>query len=146
MIKYIILLSALYAVTLFAQDSDENNKNIFDESFDLLSLDDDDIVVRQRKNGDKIPSSELKDISTTMQGYRLQIYTSINRDVAIDAQKTAERTFRNEKVYLVYETPNYKIRVGDCKTRFEAEDLLVIVYQKGYRDAWIVKTLIIKEP
>jgi hypothetical protein len=57
---------------------------------------------------------------TTQPGYRLQIYFGNQRMKANDAKTNFLMKFPDENVYLIYQHPNYKVRVGDFKTRLEA--------------------------
>lgn len=69
--------------------------------------------------------------------YRIQIYSG-NRVGAEKAKLGFENKFAEFKSSLVYETPNYKIWVGNFKTRLEADRALVDV-QKEFPSAFIFK-------
>jgi hypothetical protein len=73
-----------------------------------------------------------------IQGYRIQIFSSSNIDDANAAKKGAEAKFPNDSVYIVFDTPVYKVRVGDFVNRYDASQRLPEFVDKGYRDAWIV--------
>ena len=45
-------------------------------------------------------------------------------------------------VYLEYDAPYYKVRVGDCPTEWQGEELLQLARRLGYPDAWLVHTII----
>jgi hypothetical protein len=45
-----------------------------------------------------------------------------------------------EKIYLIFESPNYKVRVGDCRSFDEAKLLKQEVIDSGFPEAWIVKS------
>ena len=47
-----------------------------------------------------------------------------------------------EKIYIKFELPNYKLRVGNFDSRKKAEAYRNKVIQLGYRSAWVVPTLI----
>ena len=76
-----------------------------------------------------------------VQGYRVQVFVSSNRENAQKIKVEAEEIFP-ERVYVPYDAPYYKVRVGDCLTRREAELLLEKAVRHGYRDAWVVRTLV----
>lgn len=57
---------------------------------------------------------------TTQPGYRVQIYFGNRRVQADDAKANFLKKYPDEDVYLIYQQPNYKVRVGDFKTRLEA--------------------------
>ena len=61
-----------------------------------------------------------------VKGYRVQIYSSAgngSRENATHDQIRFLSTYSNINAYSVWEQPNWKVRVGDCRTRFEAEKL-----------------------
>ena len=74
----------------------------------------------------------------TMPGYRVQIYFGSDRTKANEVKTDFLQLFPNEGAYLVYQQPNFKIRVGDYKTRLEAMKFLKEV-QSLYSAAFIVK-------
>ena len=49
---------------------------------------------------------------------------------------------KQEKIYIKFELPNYKLRVGNFDSRKKAEAYRNKVIQLGYRSAWVVPTLI----
>ena len=48
----------------------------------------------------------------------------------------------NDSVYVEFETPNYKVRVGDFINRDSAELLQKELLKMGYKTAWILRTRI----
>ena len=93
--------------------------------------------------------NDLKDISSNeeinlIKGYRVQIVISQNeqelQDVKIEIEKSID-----EKTYIIFELPNYKLRVGNFLNRKEAESFQKKIVRLGYRTAWVVPTMIEKE-
>lgn len=74
----------------------------------------------------------------TMPGYRIQIYFGSDRTKANEIKTDFLHVFPNISTYLVYQQPNFKIRVGDYKTRLEAMKFLKEI-QALYSAAFIVK-------
>jgi hypothetical protein len=121
----------------------------YDESFDPLTLNDDDIIIvaatnnQAQKTDPKTPVKQetvLKEIN----GFRVQILATKNIETASLFEQEATERFESleQKTYLVFEAPLYKIRIGDCKDRTEAEQLRDTAKQYGYREAFIVKSKI----
>ncbi|HVV55328.1 MAG TPA: SPOR domain-containing protein [Mucilaginibacter sp.] len=54
-------------------------------------------------------------------GFRVQIFTGSNRKNAYDAQARFQQQFPDIRSYIIYNEPNFKVRVGDFRTRLEAE-------------------------
>ncbi len=66
---------------------------------------------------------------TTTRGFRVQIYLGSSRSEAYAEQARFRRMFRNIDTYVTYEEPNYRVKVGDFRSRSEAEQLM-----QGLRD------------
>jgi hypothetical protein len=70
--------------------------------------------------------------------YRVQIFTSRLYTEARKEKAIADEIF-NLPVYLDYEVPYYKLRVGDFVLRDEAENMISEVRSIGYRGAWVAR-------
>ncbi|QQL48748.1 SPOR domain-containing protein [Mucilaginibacter ginkgonis] len=53
-------------------------------------------------------------------GYRVQIYTGSNRTEAFKAQAKFQEDYPDVPTYISYREPNFKVRIGDFRTRLEA--------------------------
>ena len=83
----------------------------------------------------------LTNAPTPQTGYRVQVFATFSEEKAdLIANQVRERT--TEPVYVEYIAPYYKVRVGDCSTREEAESLKSNIYGLGYSDAFIVEDTI----
>ena len=71
-------------------------------------------------------------------GYRVQIYASNINQSARDVESKASLQF-SEEVHLTYDPPMYKVRVGDCLSKDEADKLRQKAVSIGYKDAWVVR-------
>ena len=77
-------------------------------------------------------------------GFRVQVFASADESQARSvSQAVAART--GQKAYVQPEDGMYKVRVGDCRSREEAEKLRNKCKNAGYSDAWIVMAPIIVE-
>jgi hypothetical protein len=74
----------------------------------------------------------------SMPGYRVQIYFGAKRDKATELKADFNQNFPDIPAYLLYQQPNFKVRVGDCKTRLEATKILDNI-KNTYEVAFIVK-------
>jgi hypothetical protein len=74
----------------------------------------------------------------TLQGYRVQVLATNNYDDALSMKNTLNAAYPELWVYTVYESPSYKIRVGDFLNRYDAKSLLDSLQMNGYKNAWIV--------
>ncbi|MEO8149248.1 MAG: SPOR domain-containing protein [Bacteroidia bacterium] len=73
-----------------------------------------------------------------MPGYRVQIYFGAKREAATEIKNGFNQSFPDIPAYLLYQQPNFKVRVGDCKTRLEAVKILELI-KNTYEVAFIVK-------
>ena len=75
------------------------------------------------------------------EGYRVQILATRYFDYA-DSLATSISSKIIDSVYVEFETPNYKVRVGDFIDRDSAELLQQKLLDMGYKSAWILRTKI----
>ncbi len=57
----------------------------------------------------------------TISGYRVQIFFGSDRKAANDARTKFLQLYPELDAYLVYQQPNFKVRVGDFRTQQEAQ-------------------------
>ena len=80
----------------------------------------------------------INSVKQSTPGYRVQLFFGGQREKAYEMRTEYLRLFPGSTAYVVYHQPNFKLRVGDCRTRLEALKLLQDV--KGYfGTAFIVK-------
>lgn len=81
-----------------------------------------------------------------VRGYRVQVHSFRDRKTADIARRQLQQQLEDlsgVRVHIEEEPSSYKIRVGDCLTKAEAEKLMrTLRTRKGYPDAWIVETLV----
>ncbi len=80
----------------------------------------------------------ISQANRSMQGYRVQIFFGPQRAMANEVKTDFLQIYPNVGAYLVYQQPNFKIRVGDFKTRLEAMKFLKEL-QPLYATAFLVK-------
>ncbi len=84
----------------------------------------------------------LKNIRiTTQEGYRLQIFESSSVEETNRTLQKFERSLK-DSVYMVFEAPLYKLRLGNFVTKKEAEKQKTNLNKKGYKNIWIVRSRI----
>ena len=79
--------------------------------------------------------------TNSVKGYRIQVAISQKENDLIDIKEQLELIIK-EKIYIKFELPNYKLRIGNFDSRKKAEAYRNKVIQLGYRSAWVVPTLI----
>ncbi|HRH65708.1 MAG TPA: SPOR domain-containing protein [Bacteroidia bacterium] len=60
----------------------------------------------------------------SMPGFRVQIYFGGNRPKASEVKLDFNSRYPDIPAYLTYQQPNFKVRVGDFRNRYEAQKLL----------------------
>lgn len=78
---------------------------------------------------------------TTLDGYRIQIYSGSGvaaKKEAQDAQNRFLASFPNERVYMTYTAPTWRVRIGDYRYRSEALDLLTRI-KRQFQGSYIVR-------
>ncbi|MBN2089330.1 SPOR domain-containing protein [candidate division KSB1 bacterium] len=94
---------------------------------------------------DTLTTSRVREL---VPGWRVQICALADESAARRLQQRAEDVFekyQSFKVYLTYDSPYYKVRIGDFTSRTEADRLKTIAIQKGFPDAWVVRTNVLKQ-
>jgi SPOR domain len=70
----------------------------------------------------EINEETTRDSRRSMPGYRLQVISSQDRNKVFAAKAKILQQFPDLKPYLMYQAPNYKLKVGNFKTQEEAEE------------------------
>lgn len=72
----------------------------------------------------EINDETTKESRRNMPGFRIQVITSNDRNKVFAAKTKIYQQFPELKPYLLYQAPNYKLKVGNFKTQEEAEDYM----------------------
>lgn len=75
-------------------------------------------------------------------GYRLQVLNTRSRDQAFKTKAMLLENFPNEKVYIMYQAPNFKVRFGNFLNRSDAEDFSKQLSTYLPQPAYIVQDMI----
>ncbi len=128
-----------------------------DESFDPMSLGDYEVIdekpassttapaadIDQLLKGDALPDS-LKN-ARKVPGFRVQLVATRDVEEAHALMRNAVISF-DDQVYRTFDDPYYKIRVGDYQSRFEANTIQEEAVDKGFLEAWVVRTMVWNDP
>lgn len=116
----------LFLKTGFAQTASIDTNSVLihkDERIDVLA-----------KKQAAINAAIKKANARSMKGYRLLVINTNKRNEAIDAKTKIYTYFPDLKAYLVYQTPYFKLKAGNFKTRDEAEKYrktMASIFPKG---------------
>lgn len=75
-------------------------------------------------------------------GYRIQLISTPNLAEAIRIKAQADSLY-SIPVYVDFEPPNYKVRIGNYLTNEDAEGMQQRLQQSGFKTAWVVPSKII---
>jgi hypothetical protein len=119
--KYLFLLMIpLMACTLHAQSNYSSNKEIIDTNAITINKDPRiDLLIKKQA---QINEETSRDSRRSAKGFRLLVLNTIKRDDAINAKTAIYKNFPELKAYLLYQSPYFKLKVGNFKTKDEAED------------------------
>lgn len=70
----------------------------------------------------EINEETTRDSRRSMAGFRIQVINSPDRNKVFAAKTKIYQQFPDLKPYLMYQAPNYKLKVGNFKTQEEAEE------------------------
>jgi hypothetical protein len=79
---------------------------------------------------------------TSNYGYRLQVYSGTSRNAAYAAQAKFNSEYPEIRSYMTYHEPYFKVKVGDFRTRLEAEKMKAAL-QSVFQAMFIVSEKII---
>lgn len=115
--KYLFLFAFIsFASAVIAQTSDTTSVVVHkDPRIDIL----------MKKQAD-INAAVKRANARTAKGYRLLVINTNKRDEAIAAKTKIYTYFPELKAYLVYQSPYFKLKAGNFKTREDAQQ-----YQKN---------------
>ena len=83
-------------------------------------------------------------VPETLAGFRVQVLLTQEIDQATHMRDSLDLLFPDEWVYIVYETPLYKVRVGNYLERPMANKMSRDLIERGFKDSWVVQDLVIK--
>ena len=74
----------------------------------------------------------------TTSGYRVQVLFTQDIDQATQLRDTLDILLPLEWIYIVYDAPYYKIRIGNYDDRTSAMQVVKQLLSYGFKDAWVV--------
>lgn len=113
--KYIFFLFFIFVATLASAQDTASVVVHKDPRLDILL----------KKQGE-VNAAIKKANARTARGYRLLVINTNKRDDAIAAKTKVYTNFPELKAYLVYQSPYFKLKVGNFRTREDAQQ-----YQKS---------------
>jgi len=82
----------------------------------------------------------------SMPGFRLQVLNTTDRKNAIEAKTKIYQLYPELRVYLQYQSPYYRLKAGNFKTRQEAEEYQESLAREFKNSVFIVRDIIEVKP
>jgi len=112
-LKKMLIIGLLFSGKLFAQTDSASVVIHKDPRVDLLV-----------KKQIQINEETTRDSRRNVPGYRIQVINSSDRNKVFAVKTKIYQQYPELKPYLIYQPPNYKLRVGNFKTAEEADQYL----------------------
>jgi len=146
------IIALTFIIALGAGPLLSQEENEYDESFDPLKLKEPTSTLFNEQTQNEVSRQVSVDTLGAIQdqqtdgeqfGYRVQLLLTPNYQEADSILTQVREMFEGEaQAYWVYDSPNYKIQIGDCTTRTEAEELRDQAQDLGFRFSWVVPSVI----
>ena len=94
------------------------------------------VNIDQSKAIDKL--LEFKKDIKTVETFKIQVYSGSSSSAASNVKAEFKQSYVQWPVEMVFNTPNYKIWVGNFRDRLEADRALLLI-KKNYMNAFIFK-------
>ena len=104
------------------------------------------VTVYQDKLVDELVQKQVKlnETASSQEGYRIQIFSDSGNNSKAKAQATMDEFTTKHpeaKAYLVFKSPNYKVKIGDFRSKLDAIRYLNQITAE-YQNAFIIAELI----
>ena len=90
----------------------------------------------------KFDPSQMNKEYIERSGYRIQLISTQNLSEAITIKAQADSLY-SMPVYVDFEPPNYKVRIGNYITNEEASSMQSAMQNQGFKNAWVVPSKIV---
>jgi len=93
-----------------------------------------------------INEETTRDSRRTASGYRILVMNSNDRKKVFDAKARIYQLYPELKPYLLYQAPFYKLKVGNFRTKEEAEEYLTELSRDFPKGLFVVRDIIEVKP
>ena len=87
-----------------------------------------------------------RDTRRNMQGFRILVINSNDRNKVFSAKAKIYQLYPELKTYLLYQPPFYKLKVGNFKTKEEAEDYRKDLIRQFPTGLYVIRDIIEVNP
>jgi signal peptidase I len=104
-----------------------------------------ELIINQSSSIDSLLNTDKKNqkFKAGFNGYRIQIFsgTSVEKNKAIEIKAKFNQLFPDQRSYLEYKAPNFRVKVGNFRTKTSAMYMLSKV-KAQFSNSYLVKSLI----
>lgn len=139
----LMILTSLLKAQIIAEQNEE---------FDPLTLNEPPIsflkeakiyeIISENRDFSQAGFSETEVREIERDGWKIQLISTKNYYVADSLKKAAQKYFPEEEIVTIFNSPYYKIRLGNCNRRIDAENLHKQAIRHRFNNAWIIPTRI----
>lgn len=122
----LLIITTLFISTVFSQDSIVVKK---DPRLDVLSA----------KQAQINKRTSLVTSSGMIKGFRLQVVSTTNRDVALRTKAELLSRYPEHKAYLLFQSPYFKVRFGNFLKREDAEKIRKVLNKQYPQGVFVVE-------
>lgn len=118
-----------------------------EENFNPSLYDQDVEAIKREVAGNAVTEGGKKpDAATptdTIAGFRVQVLFTQDIEKATELRDSLNVVLPTEYIYVVYDQPYYKVRIGNYTDKLAADAMARSLMQKGYTDVWAVPDKIV---
>ena len=134
--KIILTFLSLFCVAQLRAQTDTNSVMVYkDPRIDMLI-----------KKQIDINEQTTRDSRRTASGYRILVMNSNDRKRVFDAKARIYQLYPELKPYLLYQAPFYKLKVGNFRTKEEAEEYLAELSRDFPKGLFVMRDIIEVKP
>lgn len=102
-----------------------------------------DLLVKKQA---QINEESVREAKKTARGYRLLVINTNKREEAIAAKTKVYTYFPDQKAYLLYQSPYFKVKVGNFKERKEADEFRQLLNRYFPKGVFVIHDIIEVRP
>jgi hypothetical protein len=135
--KHIISILALAIISLSVSAQSDSGRVVVHKDARI------DMLIKKNIEINEINTREARRF---VQGWRILVMNTNDRNKANDAKTKVYQEFPELKAYLQWQAPFFKLKVGDFKTRPEAEEYLENIKRVFPSGVYVVRDIIEVNP
>jgi len=101
-----------------------------------------DLLVKKQS---QINEETTREARRSVPGFRIQVINTSDRNAAINAKTKVYQLYPELKAYLLYQSPYFRLRVGNFKDKEEADDYIKAL-AKQFGNVYLVRDIVEIKP